>query len=175
MTIIICHDKPQTGNGAGRPLELRGGGGVDIVLGRDGPENLRTLKRLFEVQLLKHTAGFFGSYYSISVWVPTGKELNHHKGCRAWGHKGLKVERNKLVRTACICIIIRTLPKNYFKYWNITHFWQCHDVTPIIYKEKWPDCPILREWDLCRSFFDVHGVHWLCESSRSFKTSSSWS
>ena len=45
---------------------------VDIILGRDGLENLRILKERVDVRPLKRVAVFFGSDQNKSVWVSTG-------------------------------------------------------------------------------------------------------
>ena len=87
MRIINCNNK-QTGNEAGRLLK-RIEWVVDVVPGRDGPENLRILKRqklrfnrwsvwLGFSNLIK--ADQFGSRLAEMSW-----DLRHHKMCRAWG------------------------------------------------------------------------------------------
>ena len=58
LTIIICHNKPPDRKGIERPSE-----GiewvVDVVSGRDDPDNLRILKRrVVEVRPLKSAVGF---------------------------------------------------------------------------------------------------------------------
>ena len=48
---------------------------VDVVPRRDGPENLRILKRwLVDVRPLKRVAGLFGSDQIRSVWVSTSRD-----------------------------------------------------------------------------------------------------
>ena len=72
-----------TGNGARRPLEWIEWV-VDVVLGRDGPENLRILKRrVVAVRPLKRAIWFFFLSDQIrSVWQRPAKmnwDLKHHK------------------------------------------------------------------------------------------------
>ena len=65
MTIIICHNKLPGRKWRWRPLKWIESV-VDVTLGRDGPENLRILKRPFNwVSTLKHAARFFRSKKQI--------------------------------------------------------------------------------------------------------------
>ena len=79
---------PQTKNGTGQPLEWIESV-VDVIPGRDGPENLRILKRqVVEVRPLMRAVGFFGSEKQISLgldrqrWVEI---LNTTRCAARWG------------------------------------------------------------------------------------------
>ena len=48
---------------------------IDVIPGRNGPENLRILRRQgVYVQPLKQVVGFFGSDEIRSVWVLTSRD-----------------------------------------------------------------------------------------------------
>ena len=122
LTVII---NPQTENRAEWPLEWIKWV-VDIEPGRDGLENLRILKRwVVEVRPLKHTVFFFffriwSKQISLGLDRQRWVEILNTTRCTVLDSGGvnmvefgslsscrqeLKVERNRLVHTACICVM----------------------------------------------------------------------
>ena len=120
MTIIICHNILSDRKWVWTVIGMNWVGGWHHPR-RDGPEKLRILKRQCSWgRLLKVAVWvfwirsdqiiFFGSQPAEVTW-----NLKHHKTYHTLGvnicfydlclspHQGLKVERDKLVRTTCIC------------------------------------------------------------------------
>ena len=123
MTIIICHNKLPDRNGDGQLLEWTEWVD-DVMLGRDVLRILRFWKHiLVVVRPLKSAARFFESDQSRIVRSLPAEILTITRYATRWGWgqhcqvsigfydmcptpqvEGLKLEINKLFRTACICI-----------------------------------------------------------------------